>query len=149
MTRNNILLGTLLLLLGALCFYVYKDRIFPPPIQISHRFVEPRGAMLRRAKNSTVDSVIFLIDRELKLKSVKVIAITDAATNKNPHALWELISDSNSVPVKQFVYGLNVRGMRPAVKGKGADPLQPGIAYRLLVASGSHKIEHDFTPVPR
>ena len=43
---------------------------------------------------------------------------------------------------------MNIRGMRPAVQGATADPLQPGVKYRLLVEAGGVKLEHDFTQAP-
>ena len=53
------------------------------------------------------------------------------------------------MPIKEFGYDASIRGMHPAVKGADADPLQPGIKYRLLIEAGSQKAEHDFVPVPR
>jgi hypothetical protein len=38
--------------------------------------------------------------------------------------------------------------MRPAVKGAVAEPLRPGVKYRLLIQAGSEKAEHDFVPRP-
>ncbi len=149
MTTKNILLISLVLLLGGLSLYLNRDRFGSPRIQISDRSLQPRGAPLRRQKDSTVNTVIFLLNRELKLTSVKVIAAGDIKTNKNPRAIWELISDSNSIPVKDIVYGINIRGMKPAIKGAAADPLQPGVKYRLLIKSGSLEAVHDFTPTPR
>ena len=73
----------------------------------------------------------------------------DIETNKYPHPIWELTSESNSAPIKEFLYGARIRGMHPAVKGEKPDPLQPGIKYRLLIEAGSQKAEHDFVPVPR
>jgi hypothetical protein len=34
--------------------------------------------------------------------------------------------------------------MRPAVKGKRAEPLQPNVAYRLLIEAGSSTGDCDF-----
>jgi hypothetical protein len=149
MNRKNILLIALVLLLGSLCFYVYRDRFIPSPIQISHRFVQPRDVRRQRVQASEVDTVIFLFSRELRLASVRVIPLSEIKTSNNPHPIWELTSDSNSVPVKDLIYGRNIRGMRPAVKGAGAGPLQPGVEYRLMIKAGSHEAEHDFTPRPR
>ena len=93
--------------------------------------------------------MVFLANRKLKLTSVKVVLVRDIQTNEYPHAIWDLVSDSNSIPVKDFIYGAPIRGMRPAVKGDTADPLQPGVNYRVLIEAGSDKAEHDFVPVPR
>ena len=149
MTGKNILLTAIVLLLGCLCIYLYRDRFTAPPIQIGHRFVEPRGAMLRRAGDAKTDTVIFLLNRELRLSSVKVLLVSDLETVKKPQPVWELISDSNSAPVKSFTYGFNIQGMHPAVKGAKAGPLQPGAKYRLYIKTGSRKAEHEFIPLPR
>jgi len=58
--------------------------------------------------------------------------------------VWHLISDSNSVPVKVFSYGQGIRGMKPAVAGSRAQPLETNVAYRLLVTAGKAKGQHDF-----
>jgi hypothetical protein len=40
---------------------------------------------------------------------------------------------------------MDVPGMRPALKGVTAEPLDPRQTYRLLVEAGSMKGQHDFT----
>ena len=59
------------------------------------------------------------------------------------------MSDSNSVPTKDFAYGAPIKGMHPAVKEATADPLEAGVPYRLVIEAGAVKVEHDFAPVPR
>jgi hypothetical protein len=92
--------------------------------------------------------VVFAFDRRLKLTSLKVIPVSDIETNKYPHPIWHLVSDSNSVPIAEYMYGLPIKGMRPDVKGATPDPLEPGVKYRLLIEAGKFKAEHDFIPVP-
>lgn len=146
MTKKNIFLIVFALLLAGLSFYLNRDRFRSPGIQIGERWMEPRGGMLRRTgPKSPAKVLVFLLDREAKLNSVKVIPLADLQTNQFPHPIWELITDSNSVPVKNFVYGQPIRGMKPSVKGATADPLQPGAAYRLFVQAGSEKVTHDFS----
>jgi len=150
MTTKNISIIAAVLLLGALSLYLNKDRFASEVIQISHRSVQPRGWLARGpAAKAPANPLVFLINRELRLTSVQVIPVSEAATNKYPHPIWSLLSDSNSIPLKEFVYGLNIRGMKPAVKGAAADPLEPGVSYRLLVEAGTVKVQHDFVPVPR
>ena len=67
-----------------------------------------------------------------------------AATNAAAPALWHLVSDSNSVPVKGFLYGDYIRGMKPYVKGSRPQPLATNVTYRLFVKAGSLQGEHDF-----
>ena len=58
--------------------------------------------------------------------------------------LWHLVSDSGSAPVREFVYGQGIRGMKPALKGEGPQPLETNVVYRLFVAAGNIKGTHDF-----
>ena len=74
---------------------------------------------------------------------------SDIETNKYPHPIWQLISDSNSVPTTDFAYGVPIRGMRPSVQGATPDPLEPGVKYRLLIEAKGGNAEHDFVPVAR
>ncbi len=150
MTNKNISVVALVVLLGALSLYLNRDWFAPEVIQISHRSIAPRGWMQRGpAAKASANPVVFIINKNLKLTSVRVVVVADAETNKFPHAIWNLVSDSNSVPVKDFLYGAPIRGLKLAIKGVGADPLEPGVNYRILVEAGSQKMAHDFIPVPR
>ncbi|MGN6552594.1 MAG: hypothetical protein ACTHLW_02525 [Verrucomicrobiota bacterium] len=92
--------------------------------------------------------LIFLFNQKVQLTSLKVVQRDDLKTNKYPHAVWQLTTDSNSIALKDCVYGMPIRGMKPTVKGATADPLQPGVDYRLLIEAGPLKAEHDFTAPP-
>ena len=149
MTKKNILIVAFLILLGGFSLYLNRDWFAPEVIQISHRSITPRDWMRGPAAKSPANPVVFLLTKNLRLTAVKVVVAGDAATNKYPHAIWSLVSDSNSVPIKEFIYGTPIHGMRLAVKGVGADPLEPGVDYRLLIEAGPDKLAHDFVPVPR
>ena len=149
MTKKTRFLIILAVLLAAFSVYLNRDRFGGKSIQISHRSFAPRGNMGRIWADAPANPVVFLVNRDIQLSSVKVVAADDAQTNKYPHALWELAADSRSVPVHEFIYGFNIRGMKPPVKGRQAEPLQPGVKYRLLLAAGSFKTDHDFTAVPK
>jgi hypothetical protein len=99
--------------------------------------------------NPAINPIVFGFDRELRLTSLKVIPVSDIETNKYPHPIWHLITESNSVPIKDFGYGAHIRGMHSAVKGSEPEPLQPDVKYRLLIEAGPQKAAHDFVPVPR
>ena len=138
--------------LGGLSVYLNKDWFAKDDIQIFHRSRPARYGLFRRGKRldtGTVDPLFFSLSRALKLTSLKVILESDIATNKYPHPIWYLVSDSNSVPVTQIIYGARVPGMRPSVPGATADPLEPGVKYRLLIEARSVKAQHTFEPVPR
>ena len=142
----------LAVLLGGFSLYLNKDWFASEDIQIHHRSRPTRAGFFRRTKpqaKPATDPVFFAFDRKLKLTSLKVIPVSEIETNRYPHPIWHLVSDSNSVPVSEWAYAVPIRGMRPAVKGATPDPLAPGVNYRLIIEAGKLKAEHDFTPVPR
>ncbi len=138
--------------LGGVSLYLNRDWFAGEDIQIHHRSRPARAGFFRRGKPQrppATDPVFFAFDRKLKLTSLKVIPVTEIETNRYPHPIWHLVSESNSVPIEEWAYGLPIRGMHPSVKGATPDPLQPGVTYRLILEAGKLKAEHDFTPVPR
>jgi len=135
----------LLVVIGSLFIYLNRDWFQRRPIQISHRLYRFAG---RFGGSDIPTPVMFEFDRRLKLTSIKIVSLADSRTNKHPHPLWHMISSSNSVPTKGFVYGMDVPGMRSAVNGATADPLDPRQTYRLLLEVGSVKAQHDFTLEP-
>ena len=149
MTRKNTFIAVGLLLLAGFSFYLNRDRFRSAPIEIGDRSVHPRDWMAKRFKDSPSNPVIFLLNREVRLTSVKVLLASELETNKYAVPIWTLTTDSNSAPIKDFLYGVNIPGMRPVSKGATADPLQPGVTYRLRIEAGSLKAEHDFIPVPK
>lgn len=88
----------------------------------------------------------FSFNRSYPLTHLKVVSVSELESNKYALPVWELKSDSNSVPVRAFRYGQWIRGMQPAVKGTRAEPLEHGAKYRLFVEAGSLKAHQDFTP---
>ncbi|HYG98886.1 MAG TPA: hypothetical protein VD837_07120 [Terriglobales bacterium] len=148
MTKKNILLILAVVLLAGLSLYLNRDRFRSESIQIGERWVEPRGSAARRGQHPSGRMLVFLLDAKLELTSVKVVPLEDVKTNRFPHPIWELTTESNSVPVKDIVYGMPIRGMRPKVKGAIAGPLQPKTEYRLFVEAGSLKTTHDFVGSP-
>jgi hypothetical protein len=153
MTRNQWILIAAVALLGSLSLYLNKDFFAKENIQISHRSRPvPAAGRKRPTRNfgsPDIEPITFLADRQLKMTSLKVIPVSDLETNKYPQAIWHLVSDSNSVPTREFFYGAPIPGMHPAVEGISADTLVPGEKYRLVVETASIKIEHDFVPVAR
>jgi hypothetical protein len=108
----------------------------------------------------TTVPVIFKLSRPYKLTELKVIDLDEWQTNKNCLPLWHLVAGTNSVPIEgPFYYGdyipgrgrpdSYIQGMKPVVPGDRAQPLKPGVKYRLLVTDGSAKGEHDFQVVAK
>ena len=145
--KQLVLLLAAFLLFGAYAYY-FTDWFASENIQVVHS-LRPISASKRvRGRttelNPAVNAVSFSLNRKCKLTEIKVIPVADLATNKYAHPIWHLVSESNSVPVKAFVYGSPIRGMHPKVKGAQADPLATNVTYRLFVAAGELKGEHDF-----
>jgi hypothetical protein len=150
MTLKNWMWLGLTVVLGGFSLYLNRDWFARDNIQLMHRSRPARGAFRRpKADNPLIDPISFWFDRKVRLTSLEVIAVSDLETNKSPQPIWHLVSDSNSAPVKQFTYGVGIPGMHPTMKGVEADPLEPGVTYRLLVEAGKQKVQHDFTPEPR
>jgi len=152
MTTKHWMLIALAMVLGGVSLYLNKDWFAGDIIQIHHRSRPARGGFFRRTKRpatAATDPVFFAFDRKLKLTSLKVIPVSEIETNKYPHPIWDLVSDSNSVPTTEWMYGLPIRGMRPSVQGATPDPLEPGVNYRLLIQTKEGKAEHDFVPASR
>jgi hypothetical protein len=89
--------------------------------------------------DATVESVVFTLNGEYKIKNLQVLQLEDDGKfNPHGHQLWHLISNSNSAPTQLIVYGRHVRGMKQASDNSAPEPLQPDVGYRILVdANGS------------
>ncbi len=151
MTKKNIFLIVLTLLLVGFFLYLNRDWFVSEKVQISHRSGPPlRFSRFGRQNNNkqVVIPLFFEFNRKLKLTSVKVIPVSAIESNKYPHPIWEMVPIFQPVATKGFEYGAAIPGMKPTVQGAVPDPLQPGVKYRLVIEAGSLKVEHDFTPEP-
>ena len=151
MTRKQWMLIALAVLLGGFSLYLNQDWFAKDNIQITSRSRPARGGIFRPGRggqaNPDIEPLFFSFDRQVKLTSLKVIPVQEIETNKYPHPVWDLVSDSNSIPITELSYGMHIHGMRPSVKGATPEPLEPGVKYRLLIEAGSRKAERDFEPV--
>ncbi len=148
--KEYFLIAVFILLIGFI-LYLNRDWFTSEKIQISHRsgpamrFANPRFA----AATKTVNPILFEFNRKLNVTSIKVIPLSDFETNKYAHPIWELVPTSKPVATRGFEYGVPIPGMKPSVQGALADPLQPGVTYRLIIEAGSLKAQHDFTPAAK
>lgn len=163
MTKKTWLLIFAALALAAAYVINYTNWFTPKVIHLA--YTNERSPRIRRGgnldANSTTVPVIFkLLGRPYKLTEIKVVALDEWQTNKDCLPLWHLIAGTNTVPIEQpFYYGDYIRGrgrpdnyihdMQPEVPGARAQPLEPGVKYRIFVTDGSAKGELDFTPVAR
>jgi hypothetical protein len=145
MTKKNWLLIAFALALGVVYVRYFTGWFRPQPIQIAHT---SRNLRARNLPPGAAPPLTFGLNRQCQLTEIKVVPLAAGQTNQDRLPVWHLISDSNSVPVKVFSYGQGIRGMRPAVIGSRAQPLETNVAYRLFVADGQAKGQHDFEIKP-
>jgi hypothetical protein len=153
MSKTKFLVAAIALFgLAGLSLYLNRDWFSDRPIHISHR-VNPWAARVPRGRRVAPpdpgNPVAFNFDPLCRFTSIKVFITAELETNKYARPLWELVSDSNSIPIGALAYGARVPGMRPAVKGATADPLQPGVVYRLVVKTDGKQLQHDFVTTPK
>jgi hypothetical protein len=145
MTKNGIVLSIIAVLLAAVYVYSFTDWLRKETIQIIPT-IRP-GRVAGNPGNSDqppVYPVSFAFDGKYKLTTVKVVAAEDLATNKYPTPLWHLISDSNSVPTKAFMYGQAPKGMKPAITRTRPEPLLPDVEYVLMIEAGKIRAQTNF-----
>jgi hypothetical protein len=143
MSKKNILLVVAAVVLAAVYVVYFTDWFKPKTVQIFHTSRNPRPRAVRGGSGA-LPSLIFGINQQLKLTEIRVIPSSAYQTNQTALPVWHLVSDSNSVPVKQFFYGQFINGMKPAVKGARPQQLETNVTYHLIVLAGSVKGEHDF-----
>ena len=149
MTKKNWLLVIILMVLSGIYVFYFTDWFKPKTIHISHtsRATRPRHGKKLDDQPATVP-VTFGVEPECRLTEITVVPLAAWQTNRNALPVWHLVASSNSVAIKMFTYGQRLRGLEPAVPGTRAGSLQPGVTYRLFVAAGDAKGEHDFTAKP-
>lgn len=120
----------------------YSDWFKAKTMRISHTSrVTPQAGRLAQKTGAIIT---FGFNQPLKLTEIKVVAVDTTRTNIPASPLWHLISSSNSVPVRSFVYGQAIRGLRPYLTGTSAQPLETNCLYRIYVTAGKIRGEHDF-----
>jgi hypothetical protein len=153
MTRKHWTVVAAIILLAAFSLYLNRDWFARDDIQIFHRSRPARPGLFAARRKSdpafSFNPIMFGFNRKLKITSLKVISLDELATNKYPHPLWHLVTESNSVPTREIIYGDKVKGMHPDIKGATPEDLTPGAGYRLLLEAGDLKAQHDFQPVAR
>jgi hypothetical protein len=150
MTRKQLMLFTLAVLLGGFSLYLNRDWFGKEDIQIHHRSRPGRAGVSRRNRSPAspnTEPIFFAFDRLLKLTSLKVIPVSEIETKKYPRPICYLVAKSNSIPIADWSYGMPIQGMRPSVEGATPEPLEPGVKYRLIIEAGKIKAEEDFIPV--
>ena len=144
MTKQSISLITVAVLLASLYVAVFTDWFVKPHIQILP-LIRPLQRNVKVLPGDVpVYPVLFQFDRHYKFTEIKVVAVDDEKTNKYPHAVWHMISDSNSIPTKTISYGMKLRGMKPKVPRAEPDQLEPDVVYRLYLTAGKARAQTNF-----
>lgn len=145
------LLATIALLLSlvGLCLYVNRGCFTKDQVQIYHRVATRSGAGVSRGRPSAANPLVFGFSEPLRLTAVRVFHADELLTNKYPKAVWEVISTSNTIPLKLIEYGVPIRGLQPKTPEARPEALVPGQPYVLVVETKDKKAEHLFTPTAR
>lgn len=141
MTKKNWLLVVFLAALAGAYVIWFTDWFRPATVSVFHTI---RNQRARPQSGGAMPSLIFGLNRQLKLTEIKVVPLAAFQTNSSVLPVWHLVSGSNSVPVKTFFYGQFIRGLKPAVPGSRPQSLAPNVTYRLFVEAGKIQGEHDF-----
>lgn len=137
MTKKTIVLIGVAVLLGALYVINFTAWFRKPEIRILPQIRPPRARAKLPVGDTAVYPVTFAFDKKYAFTEIRVVAEADEKTNKFPHAVWHLISDSNSLPVKALSYGAPLNGMKPKVPRARPDALEPEVPYILYVQAGA------------
>jgi hypothetical protein len=143
MTKRTLVLIGVAAVLGFVYVAFFKNFFRAPEISMIAQIRPARGGKVAPGE-IPVDPVSFAFDRKYALTSVRVVAEADEKTNKYPHVLWHLITDSNSAPTKVLIYGQPPKGMKPKVPRARPEPLEPDVVYKIYVEAGDAKGEKRF-----
>ncbi len=170
-TKNWILLGVAVVL-GA-CYALFNTEwLRPDPIQIQAQVREitgraslesrriPRESRKAEAQNRNrgggqaqasesgkfdgVYPVVFALDGEYRLTSVRVIEDQPSVPGHAPLIVWQVNTTSNSTPTKALLYGKTPRGMKLKDDRNKPARLLPGTVYRLEVQAGRYQGQTTF-----
>ena len=112
--KDFTLAAVIILLVAGFYFYLYRDSFRKPHIQISHTIRPDSAALLRASEEDSRSDPAYVVNFGLsqpcKLTSLKVVPLAELETNKYAPPVWELVSDSNSIPINGFSYGCPIPG---------------------------------------
>ncbi|MGD0745836.1 MAG: hypothetical protein ABSA45_11850 [Verrucomicrobiota bacterium] len=136
MNKKTFMLVAVALVLAGVYAVYFTSWFRSQTIQISHTS--------RPGRTEGSHPLIFGLRVPYKLTEIKVVSLAEWQSNHGVPPVWHMVSDSNSAPVTFFTYGQRIRGMKPAVPGEQAQPLETNVAYRLFVTAVNIKGQHDF-----
>ncbi|MBI3417752.1 MAG: hypothetical protein HY043_20870 [Verrucomicrobia bacterium] len=141
MSRPNLTLTTVAILLAVAYVFVFSDWFNVPRIQII-----PQTRPIRSGDvNVGVYPVSFMLERQVRINSVKVVEAGAYEANKKAPALWHLVSKVGSTPMQGFLYGDLIAGMTTARSNELPHALEPKKVYRILIEAGRARGTQDFS----
>lgn len=129
MNKQTLFLISVAVLLGAAYVYFFTDWFRAEKIRIKFRN----------------NPEVFVFDPPVDVTSIKVFRVSELATNKYAHPMWNLVATNKAASVRAFIYGAPVPGMKPAIDKTKAEPLEPNQSYKLVVEAGKATGEKEFT----
>ena len=138
----SILLFTVGAVLAGVYIYYFTNWLTPLEMKMA---VLQRPIPMRAKETPQAQKVEFIFNRKYRLTEVKVVPLLNGKYNEFTLPSWHLIAHSNSVPTMGFPFGDSVRGMIPAAPHAKVYPLEPNVAYRVMVSAGKQSQEFDFT----
>src|SRR5487761_1994206 len=123
MTKKNWLPMVALIALAGVYVFYFTDWFKPKIIHISHtsRALRSRFGNPAAAKAEMIP-ITFAVEPQCQLTEITVVPLAAWQTNQNTLPLWHLVASSNAAPIKIFVYGQRLRGLKPEVPGAHAQP---------------------------
>ncbi len=147
MSRKEVFLIGFVVVLAGLYAVCFTGLFKPKVIHIEHAARPLREAWTGNGQRidptgTQLNNISFSLHQDYRLTSVQVFRSAD--TNNDAHVLWHLVSKAGSEPVDTIAYGTDIPGMDSSISGTTAEPLEPGIEYRLVVEARSAKGADDF-----
>jgi hypothetical protein len=142
MTKKNWLLVIFLIALAAVYVIWFTDWFKPKTFHVSHTIRQMH--FRRRGAINTEPALIFGVEPPQEVTEIKIVSLADFEKDPETLPIWHLISDSNSPPTRDFVYGQRVRGLRPSIAGAEAGELQTNMVYRIFIKAGRARGQQDF-----
>ena len=138
MQRKEIVWIAALVILGVVYVHFFTNWFAKKELVITPSRRPPMGG------DATVESIVFSLNGQYKIKSVEVLEAKDGKLDPHGHVVWHLVSDSASAPTQAFAYGRRIHGMKQAPDNSRAEPLQPDVVYWIEVATDHLTGKADF-----
>jgi hypothetical protein len=131
MAKKQVWLALLLVLLAVIYASFFTDWFRQRSIQIVAQVrrlpgIRPPGSIL---------PVSFTMDRDYRLTTLRVVELSAEGSAKKSKPVWQLVSMPKSPPIRGFLYGADVPGMKPPPGSPPFQELRGGAKYRLEVVA--------------